>query len=110
MPGGQYRKITLGFGIVRPPCKQESDPYSDYQVIPMKYIIASFLLFTSMISMADQPENLPGNNGDNGNHFAYGKEGNNGITRRSEAIPEASTLALLALGLAGVIIVRIRKK
>lgn len=80
----------------------------------MKYIIVSFLLLTSMISMADQPENLPGNNGNNGNHYAYGKEGNNGnhngITQRSASIPEPSTLALFGLGLAGVIIMRIRKK
>jgi hypothetical protein len=80
----------------------------------MKYITASLLLLTSIICMADQPENLPGNNGNNGNHYAYGKEGNNGnhngITQRSASIPEPGTLALFGLGLAGVIIARVRKK
>ena len=67
----------------------------------MKYIIASLLLLTSMICMADQPGNLPGNNGDYGNHFAYGKEGNNGNhngnNQRSASIPETGTVALFGL-------------
>ena len=107
--------MTLGFSLH--PLKLANERVihiTTIQVMPMKYIIASLLLLTSTICMAVQPENLPGNNGGNGNHFAYGKEGNNGnhngTTHRSTSIPEASTLALLGLGLAGVIIVRIRKK
>jgi hypothetical protein len=80
----------------------------------MKYIIAVMLLLATTGSMAAKPENLPGNNGDNGNHYAYGKEANKGNhygnSQKIAAIPEASTLALIGLGLAGLIITRRRKK
>ena len=64
--------------------------------------------------MADKPDVLPGNNGNNGNHNAYGKEQNNGNhfgrDQQSVSVPEASTLALLGLGFAGFLIARRRKK
>jgi len=80
----------------------------------MKYIIAAFFLFAAAGSMADKPAGLPGNNGDNGNHYAYGKDGSNGNhfgnSQRAGSIPEAGTLALIGLGLAGLIITRTRRK
>lgn len=63
--------------------------------------------------MADKPDELPGNNGENGNHYAYGKEQNNGNRYKNDqlvSVPEASTLALLGLGFAGFLIARRRKK
>ena len=80
----------------------------------MKYIIAAFFLLASTQSLADKPDALPGNNGNNGNHYAYGKDQNNGnqsgINQRVAPVPESSTLALVALRLAGLIIARSRKK
>ena len=64
--------------------------------------------------MADKPDVFPGNNGNNSNHNAYGKEHNNGNhfghDQQSVSVPEASTLALLGLGFAGFLIARRRKK
>ena len=76
----------------------------------MKCIIAVILLLATTGSVAAKP----GNNGDNGNHYAYGKEVNKGnqygARQKTAAIPESSTLALIGLGLAGLIITRRRKK
>jgi len=80
----------------------------------MKYALAAILLFASAGSMAAKPDVLPGNNGDNGNHYAYGKEGSNGNhfgnNQETASIPEASTLAMIGLGLIGLIITRNRRK
>jgi len=80
----------------------------------MKYIFAVMLLLATTGSMAAKPENPPGNNGNNGKHHAYGKEANNGNhygnNQRTAAIPEAGTLALTGLGLAGLILIHRRRK
>jgi len=77
----------------------------------MKHIIACLLFLVSSVCLADKPDVLPGNNG---NQYAYGKEQNNGnhfgTSQQSVAIPEASTLALVGLGFAGFLIARYRKK
>ena len=80
----------------------------------MKYIISALLLLVSTAGFAEKPGGLPGNNGNNGNHYAYGQHQNNGnrfgASREVVSVPEASTLALLGLGLAGLAIARRRKK
>ena len=76
----------------------------------MKYILAVMLLLATTGSVIAKP----GNSDNNGNHYAYGKDANKGnhygTSQKTAAIPEASTLALIGLGLAGLIITRRRKK
>ncbi|MDH3830249.1 MAG: PEP-CTERM sorting domain-containing protein [Gammaproteobacteria bacterium] len=77
----------------------------------MKHLILVLLLLASTASFAEKPAFLPGNNG---NHYAYGKQHNNGnrfgASRKVVSVPEASTLALTGLGLAALVIPRRRKK
>ena len=83
-------------------------------IIAMKYIMLALLILASTASLAEKPDVLPGNNGSNGDHYAYGKQRNNGnqsgASQKVVSIPEASTLALIGLGFAGLMLARRRKK
>jgi hypothetical protein len=63
-----------------------------------------FILCASAGTMAKQP---------NGNHYGNDKNGINANSDKSKkivSVPEPSTLALVGLGLAGLVVARMRKK
>jgi hypothetical protein len=81
--------------------------------------VSVFVLCASAGTMAKQPNgNHYGNdknsiNANNGNHYGNEKDGINANSDKSKkviSVPEPSTLALVGLGLVGLMVARIRKK